>query len=183
MPSGRRGSHIGEIALVGLDDRQLRATRSTSGASSADALGHLFADPVTQLASSRGEDLVEQVVAADRLDGGEQAGGQRVVVRWEEVLRFSRDVVQVARPADAMPHGLARDKAGGLERPELLEDAGAARAEAFGELIGRARTIEPEAQQEVATKGRRTAGRSRPWATGGTLAGSDRTLGSGIATG
>ena len=66
---------VGEIALVGLDDRQLADAvdqRRVRG----DAFGHLLADPVAELAPSRGEDLVEQIVAADRLDGGQQAGGQ-----------------------------------------------------------------------------------------------------------
>jgi alkylation response protein AidB-like acyl-CoA dehydrogenase len=152
--------HVGEIALVGLHDRQL-ADAIDQRCVLADPIGHLLTDPVTQLASSRGEDLVEQIVAPDRFDGGEQAGGQRVVVRGEQVLRFRRDVVQVARPADAMTHGLARDEVGGLEGPELLQDASAARAEAFGQLIGRARTIESEAQQELAAKRRRTAGRQQ----------------------
>jgi alkylation response protein AidB-like acyl-CoA dehydrogenase len=153
-------SHVGEIALVGLDDRQL-ADAVHERRILADAFGHLLSNPVTKLASSCGEHLVEQVVATDRLDSRQQAGGQRVVVRREQVLSFSRDVVQVARPADAMPNRLARDEVGRLERSELLEDAGAARAEAFGELIGRARTIEPKAKQELAAERRRTAGRQQ----------------------
>ena len=98
--------HVGEIALVGLDDRQL-ADAVDQRRILADPIGHLLADPVTELASTRGEHLVEQVVAADRLDGGQQARGQRVVVRREQVLGLGRDVVQVARPADAVTHGLA----------------------------------------------------------------------------
>ena len=53
----------------------------------------------------------------------------------------------MARPADAVADGLAADEVGGLERPELLEDAGPARAEALGELVGRARAVEAEAQR------------------------------------
>ena len=67
----------------------------------------------------------------------------------------------MARPADAVADGLAADEVGRLERPELLEDAGPAGAEALGELIGRARAVEAEAQQELATQGRRTAGRQQ----------------------
>ena len=148
---------LGEVALLGLDDGQL-----------ADAVGErrirrdsrsamLVADPVAELAPPRREDLVEQVVAADRLDRGEQAGGEAVVVRREEVLGVGRDVVQVARPADAVADGLAADELGRLERAELLEDAGPAGAEALGELVGRARAVEPEAQQELATEAGRTA--------------------------
>ena len=99
-------------------------TRSSSGASGRDALGHLLADPVAELAPAGGEDLLEQVVAADGLDRGQQPGREGVVVGREEVLRVGRDVVQVARPADAVADRLAADEVGRLERPELLEDAG-----------------------------------------------------------
>ena len=112
-------------------------TRSKSGASGADAFGHLLADPVAELAPPRGEDLVEQIVPADRLDGGQQAGRQGVVVRREEVLGIGGHVVQVARPADAVADRLAADEAGRLERPKLLEHAGPAGADPFGELVRR----------------------------------------------
>ena len=89
---------LGEIALLGLDDRELadpvlerRAVRRS--------LGELVADAVAELAPARGEDLLEQLVATDRADRREQAGGQRVVGRGEEVLGVGRDVVQVPRPA------------------------------------------------------------------------------------
>ena len=84
MPSALE-DRVGEIALVGLDDRQL-ADPVDQRRIRRDALGHLLADPVTELAPAGREDLVEQVVAADRLDGGQQPGGQGVVVRREEVL-------------------------------------------------------------------------------------------------
>jgi hypothetical protein len=71
--------HVGEIALVGLDDRQLADAVDQRGVL-ADAIGHLFADPVTELASSRGVIVRSSIVAADRLDGG-QARSQRVAVR------------------------------------------------------------------------------------------------------
>ena len=83
---------------------------------------------------------------------------RRVVVRREEVLGVGRDVVQVARPADAVAHGLAADEVGGLERPELLEDARPAGADPLGELVGRARAVESEAEQQVAAQAGWTAG-------------------------
>ena len=94
-------------------------------------------DAVAELAPARGEHLLEEVVAADRLDRREQARGEAVVVRREEVLRVRRDVVQVARPADAVADRLAADEVRGLERAELLEDAGPAGAER-GRRAGRA---------------------------------------------
>ena len=150
---------VGEVALVGLDDRQL-AHPIEQRRVAVDAVGHLLADPVTELAPSRGEDLVEQVVATDSLDRGEEARGQGVVVRREEVLRVGRDVVQVARPADAVADGLAGDEVGGLERAELLEHAGPAGPDPPGQLVGRARAVEPQAEQQLATQAGRAAGRS-----------------------
>jgi hypothetical protein len=43
---------------------------------------------------------------------------------------------------------------GAFERPKLLEDAGSARADPFGELVRGCRPVETQAKQEVATKGR-----------------------------
>ena len=157
---------VGEIAVVGLDDRQLADPfdqRRVRG----DAIGHLLPDAVAELPPARREDLVEQVVAADRLDGGQQPGGQGVVVRREEVLGVGRHVVQVARPADPVADRLAADEVGGLERPELLEDAGPAGPEPLGELVRRARAVEPEAEEEVASEaeGPLAGDRTRPAAT------------------
>ena len=83
-----------------------------------------------ELAPPRLEDLVDEGVAADHADRGEQTRGEPVVVRRERDLGVGRDVVQVARPADAVADGPAVDEPGRLERAELLEDAGPARAEA-----------------------------------------------------
>ena len=125
---------VGEVALVGLDDRQLADAVDQRGVGG-EAIGHLLPDAVAELASPRGEDLVEQVVAADRLDGGQEPGGQGVVVRREEVLGVGRHVVQVARPPDPVADGLAADEMGVLECPELLEDAGPAGTEALRKLV------------------------------------------------
>ena len=115
---------------------------------------------------------LEQVVAADRLDRREQAGRQAVVVGREEVLGVGGDVVQVARPADAVADGLAADEVGRLERPELLEDAGPAGAEPRRELVGRARAADPE---RAARSSRRRLGRAveRPWPARRRVAGAE----------
>ena len=120
----------------------------------------MLAHPVAELAPAGREDLVEQIVAADRLDRGQQAGRQGVVVGREHVLGIGRDVVQVARPADPVANGLAADEIGGLERPELLEDAGPARPEPLGELVGGAGPVESKTQQQVAPQVRWPVGRS-----------------------
>jgi hypothetical protein len=69
---------------------------------------------------------------------GQDRLGQGSVVGREELLRRGRQVVDVARPADAVAAQAARDQAGRLEGSELLQDAGPARADALGDLIGRA---------------------------------------------
>ena len=117
----------------------------------------LLADAIAQLAAACREDLLEEVVAADGLDGGQQARRERVVVRREEVLGVRGDVVQVARPADAVADGLAADEVRRLERAQLLEDAGPARAESVGQLVRRARAVEPEPEEQVAAESGRTA--------------------------
>ena len=152
---------VGEVALVALDDGQL-ANPIEERRLGGHAFGHLLADPVAELAPPRGEDLVEQIVPADRLDGGQQAGRQGVVVGREEVLGIGGDVVQVARPADAVADRLAADEAGRLERPKLLEHAGPAGADPFGELVRGAGSVESKAQQQVAAQAR--------WALAGRLA-------------
>jgi alkylation response protein AidB-like acyl-CoA dehydrogenase len=148
---------IGDVALIALDDRKFldsileRRVRR-------DALGHPAAHEVAELSPPSGEDLVEQIVATDRLDGGQQAGREAVVVGREEVLGIGGDVVQVARPADPVTNRLAAHEMRRLERPELLEDAGPAGADPFGELVRGCRPVEAQPQQDVAAKGRRTLG-------------------------
>jgi len=117
-----------------------------------DPLGHVLADALAQLPAASGEHLVEEVLPADRLDGREEPGRQAVVVRWEEVLRLGRHVVQVARTSDAVPDGLAADQPGRFERSELLEDAGPAGTDAGGELFRRAWAVHAETQQQIAAK-------------------------------
>ena len=136
QPDGAVGAErgVGQITLIALDDGQLAdpvEQRRLGG----NPLGHLLADPVAELAPSRREDLLQEVVPADRRDRGQQTSRQAVVVGREEVLGFGRDVVQVARPADAVADGLTADQVGSLQRPELLEDAGPAGADPFGELV------------------------------------------------
>ena len=150
---------VGEVALVTWMTASSR-TRSASGASAPTRSAMLLAHAIAELAPARGEHLVEQIVAADRLDRGQQAGGKRVVVGGEEILGGGGHVVEVARPADAMADGLTGHEVGRLECPELLEDAGPARAEALGELVGRARAVEAEAKQQVAAQVRRALRRA-----------------------
>ena len=98
-------------------------TRSSSDASA----GSRSREPVLHLLGDQPapgvEDLVDEVVAADRADRGEQTRREPVVVRRERDLGVGRDVVQVARPADAVADGPAVDEPRRLERAELLEDA------------------------------------------------------------
>ena len=159
-------------------------TRSSKRGFGGRRVGESLADPVAELPASRDEDLLEEVVAADGLDRGQQAGRQAVVVRREEVLRVGGDVVQVARPADAVADRLAADEVRGLERAELLEDARAAGAEPGGQLVGRARPVDPESQQQVAAEGRGplATALSRPAARVAAASGGRRE-GSDMATG
>ncbi len=144
---------VGEVAVVGLDHRQLADPLDERGVRG-EAIGHLLTDALAELASPRGEDLVQQVVPADGLDGGEESRGEGVVVGREEVLGVGRDVVQVARPPDPVADGLAADEMSVLECPELLEDAGPAGTEALGQLVRRARAVEAEPEQKVASERR-----------------------------
>ena len=75
-----------------------------------DSLGDAARGPAAELPASRGEDLLDQLVAADRVDRGQQPG-ESVVVGREQLLRIGGDVVEVARPADAVADGLAADEA------------------------------------------------------------------------
>jgi len=146
---------VGQVSVARLDDCQFPDTVDEWGVGR-DPLGHLRANPVAELAPPGGEDLLKQIVPTDRLDGGQEAGREGVVVRRKEVLGIGRHVVQVTRPPDAVAHRLAADEVGGLECPELLEDAGTTGAEAVGQLVGRARPVESKAEEEVSSQVRRT---------------------------
>ncbi len=136
-------------------------TRSESGASAGRRSASCSRTRTAQLAAARREDLLEQLVAADRPDRGEESRRQRVVRGREEVLGIGGDVVEVARPPDAVLHRLAAHEARRLERTKLLEDAGPARAQAHGKLVGRRRAVEAEAKEQVAPQAGRT-GRPAP---------------------
>ncbi len=139
---------VGEITLIALDDSELADALQEQGFRG-DSFGHLSAHAVAELASASGEDLVEEIVPTDRLDGGQQAGSQAVVVGREEVLGVGRDVVQVARPADPVTDRLPAHEMGGFECPELLEDARPAGPDALGELVRGAGAIESKAEEQV----------------------------------
>ena len=130
-------------------------TRSVERGVRWQAFGKASTHPAARLASAGGEHLLDEVVAADGLDGGQEARGEPVVVAREEVLGLGRDVVQVARPADTVAFGPAHHELGGLERPELLEDARPARAEPGGELVRRGRPELAEQDDDVPAEGRR----------------------------
>ena len=148
-----------QVALLVLDDRELADAvleRRVGRQPLAEAVLHLLGDqPAPGV-----EDLVDEGVAADHADRGEQTRGEPVVVRRERDLGVGRDVVQVARPADAVADGPAVDEPRRLERAELLEDAGPARAEARGELFGRGCAVAAELDEDVPAE-RRGPGRDR----------------------
>ena len=140
---------VGEIALVALDDRQFADAIQERGLRG-DPFCHLPTDPVTELSPAGSEDLVEEIVPTDRLDGGQKAGGKAVVVGREEVLGLGGDVVQVTRPADPVTDRLATDEMRGFERPELLQNARPACPDPLGELVRGAGAVEPETEEQVA---------------------------------
>ena len=148
-----------QVALLVLDDRELADAvleRRVGGQPLAEAVLHLLGDePAPGV-----EDLVDEGVAADHADRGEQTRGEPVVVRRERDLGVGRDVVQVARPADAVADGPAVDEPRRLERAELLEDPGPARAEARGKLFGGGCAVAAELHEDVPAE-RRGPGRDR----------------------
>ena len=156
-------TRLGEVALLVLDDRQL-ARPVDEARLRRQAIGHALPDPVAGHPPALVEDAVDELLAADRPDRRQQAAGETVVVGREEVLGRVGDVVHVARPADAVADGLAADEPGGLERVELLEDAGPAHAEPGGEVLGRARPVVPQAEQQRPSQ----VGRSHPRSRGAT---------------
>ena len=120
---------LGEVAGLVLEDGEdadAVGERRVVG----QPLGHPAPDPIADLAPPRREDLLDEVVAADGLDRLDEARREPAVVGREEALRVGGDVVDVARPADAVLLGGVADEARLLERVELLEDAGPARARA-----------------------------------------------------
>ena len=168
-----------EIALLVLDDRQL-AGAIGERCIGREAVGEPLADSLARASSALLEHVVDQPLAADRPDRRQQAIGQAVVVGREQILGGVGDVVDVAGPADTVAHGSAADQAGRLERVELLEHPGPARAEAGRQILGCRRSVLAEAQQQVATKSRR----SRPCRRRGRAAArSPARLGDGGASG
>ena len=130
----RRELGRAQVALLVLDDRQL-ADALEERRVAARALLEPALDALGRLGAPGLEDPVDELAPADRVDRRDQAGGQAVVVRREELLGVLGDVVQVARPADAVAFGPARDEAVGLEESELLEDAGPACSDERRQLI------------------------------------------------
>ncbi len=142
---------IGQVALLALDDGELQDTID-QWSPVALMPGHAFADPNPKLAPSSREYLLEQVLTTDRLDGREEARGEGVVIRREQLLGGRCHVVEVAWAAHAVANRLAADQLGCLQRAQLLEHPGPARADALGQLVGRTRPVETQTQEEVAAK-------------------------------
>ena len=100
-----------QVALLVLDDGELADAvleRRVGRQPLAEPVLHLLARSGRRRASKT---CVDEGVAADRADRGEQTRREPVVVRRERVLGVGRDVVQVARPADAVADGPAVDEA------------------------------------------------------------------------
>ena len=151
-----------ELAHAGLERRAGRERRV-----------ELLAQARLRLAAPGREHVLDEVVAADLEDRGEEPGGEAVVVRREQVLRLGRDVVQVARPADPVADGRPGDEARAVERPELLRDAAAAGAERRRDGIRGGRPTAPQVQEDRASE------RGRRGATRGAGRGIGRALGHG----
>jgi hypothetical protein len=66
------------------------------------------------------EDITDQRFAPDRTDSREDRLRERPVVGREELLSGHREVVDVARPADAMAAQAAADQSCSLEGSKLL---------------------------------------------------------------
>ena len=159
-PSGA-DERLGEIALLVLDDRQLPCPIDQARLRG-QAIRHPLPDPVARHPPALLEDAVHELLAADRPDRGQQAAGEPVVVGREEVLGGVGHVVHVARPPDAVADGLAADEARGLERMELLQDPGPAHAETRGEVLGRARSVVAQAEQQRPSQAGGASRRRRP---------------------
>ena len=144
---------LGEVAQLVLDHREL-ADPIGQRRAGRQPVGQAGLHPADRLATAGGEDLVHQVVAADGLDRRQEAGGQAVVVRREEVLGLRRDVVQVTRPADPVALGPAHDQLGRFEGPQLLQDAGPAGAEPHRQLVRRRRPDLAQEDHDVPAQGR-----------------------------
>ena len=117
-----------------------------------------IAGKIADLATSSHEDLLDEGFAAHGVDRRQEARGQAAVVRREELLRLRRDVVEVARPADAVTDRLTAHESRGLEGPELLQDTGPTRADGGRELVRRRRTVASQADEDLAAKRARRAG-------------------------
>jgi len=136
-----------EVATLVLDHGELPDAVFEGGVLG-QPLGHPAPDPIADLLPSRDEDLLDEVLAADQLDGGEQAAGEPAVVGRKQLLRVVGHVVQVARASDAVLLGRVVDEPGFFKRVELLEDTRPARAEGRGERVGRCRAGLAEVKED-----------------------------------
>src|SRR3990172_1070669 len=144
----------------------------------------MITEPRPELPAPGGEDLVEQIVAADRGDRVDEPEGESAVVRGEEVLGIGRNVVLVARPAHAVALGLVRDQARLLQCMELLEHTRPAGAKMGCEAIRRHRPTLPKVHEDgPAERGWRGNRRRRAVAGGMAEAGDRDGLGELLAGG
>jgi hypothetical protein len=160
---------VRQVPELVLDDGQL-AHSLDERSRGPDPIVELPTHAVADLPSARLEDLLDQRVAADRADRGEQSRRKPVVVRRKQLLGVGGDVVEVAWPADPVADRLLAHEVGVLERAELLEDAGPAGPDRCRELVRGRRPVAPEVLEDLASEG---PGRGRDRRGGG------RRLGSG----
>ena len=139
---------------------------------------HPIAQARLGLAAPGREDVLDQVLAADLEDRGQEPRRQPVVVGREQVLGVGGDVVQVARPPHAVADRGPRHEAGHVQGPELLGDAAAARPDGRGDDVGRGRADPAQVEEDRPAQD----GRARPAPVGvavGVTAGLGRGVGDG----
>src|SRR6185295_11206996 len=80
-----RDDRLGDVALLVLDDRELAGAVEEPGLR-CESIGHALSDAVARHPAPLLEDAVDELLAADRPDRGQEAAGEAVVVGREEVL-------------------------------------------------------------------------------------------------
>ncbi len=155
-PNGavRRDERFCQVAAFVLDHRQL-AHPVFEGCLPRQSLGQPLSDAIADLLPTSDEDLLDEILAPDRFDGREKAAGEAAIVGRKELLRVRGHVVQVAWAPDAVLLRRVVDEPSLLEGVQLLEHARPARAEGFGERVGRRRAGLAEMEQDRPPQRRR----------------------------
>ncbi len=175
------GHHgLGEVPGRVLDHRQL-ANAIRERRIGRHPLVEPDAEPGAELSSPRGEDPVQERVAADRRDRLDQAQGQSVVVHREEVLRIRGHVIAMPRPPNPVALDLVGHEPTLFEGVELLEDSRPAGPEVRREDIGRHWAALAEVDEDCPPE--RGRGGERGRRTGGTVAGRTPERGDGHRVG